>query len=142
MKSRDSLVRLKRFQAEDKRRRVAQIEAMIAEFSRMASDLDREIAAEEQKSGITDSAHFAYSTYARAARGRRDNLSQSAGELRQQLDEARAAHEEALEEVTRAQNLEGRDKVGDRLGGDRLPEAPRDADGLRSRPLNIGTVGV
>ena len=121
MKSRDSLVRLKRFQAEEKRRRVAQIEAMIAEFSRMASDLDREIAAEEQKSGITDLAHFAYSTYARAARGRRDNLSQSTGELRQQLDEARVAHEVALEEVSRAQSLEGRDKVGDRL-----PDASRD----------------
>jgi flagellar export protein FliJ len=137
MKSRDSFVRLKRFQAEDKRRRVAQIEAMIAEFSRMASDLDREIAAEEQKSGITDSAHFAYSTYARAARGRRDNLSQSAGELRQQLDEARAAHEEALEEVTRAQSLEGRDKVGERL-----PEASREMDGLRARPLDMGPIGI
>ena len=103
----------------------------------MASDLDREIAAEEQKSGITDSAHFAYSTYARAARGRRDNLSQSAGELRQQLDEARAAHEEALEEVTRAQSLEGRDKVGERL-----PEASREMDGLRARPLDMGPIGV
>lgn len=141
MKSRDSLVRLKRFQAEEKRRRVAQIEAMIAEFSRMASDLDREIAAEEQKSGITDSAHFAYSTYARAARGRRDNLSQSAGELRQQLDEARAAHEEALEEVSRAQSLEGRDK-----GGDRLPDANRelgrDMEMLGAAPLAMGPVGA
>lgn len=132
MKSRDSLVRLKRFQAEEKRRRVAQIEAMIAEFSRMASDLDREIAAEEQKSGIADLAHFAYSTYARAARGRRDNLSQSAGELCQQLDEARAAHEEALEEVNRAQSLEGRDKVGDRL-----PDAGREM-----RPLDMGPVSA
>ncbi len=43
MKSRDTLLRLKRFQVEERRRRVAQIEAMIAEFSRMASDLDREI---------------------------------------------------------------------------------------------------
>ena len=137
MKSRDSLVRLKKFQAEEKRRRVAQIEAMIAEFSRMASDLDREIAAEEQKSGITDSAHFAYSTYARAARGRRDNLSQSTGELRQQLDDARAAHEVALEEVSRAQSLEGRDKVGDRLpdsGRELGRELGRDMDSPSLRP--------
>jgi flagellar export protein FliJ len=114
MKSRDSLVRLKRFQAEEKRRRVAQIDAMIAEFSRMVADLDREIAAEEQRSGIADATHFAYSTYARAARTRRDNLAQSASELRQQLDEARAALEEALEEVSRAQSLEGREKGLDR----------------------------
>jgi len=114
MKSRDSLVRLKKFQAEERRRRVIQIEAMIAEFARMSGELDREIAAEEQRSGIADPAHFAYSTYARSARGRRDNLDQSADELRQQLDQARAAHEEALEEVSRAQTLEGRDKSAER----------------------------
>ncbi len=110
MKSRDSLVRLKRFQAEEKRRRVNQIEAMVAEFSRMSGDLDREIAGEEQRSGISDPQHFAYPTYARSARARRDNLQQSAAELRQQLDDAKAAHEAALEEVARAQSLEGREK--------------------------------
>jgi flagellar export protein FliJ len=114
MKSRDTLIRLKRFQAEEKRRRVAQIEAMIAEFTRMASDLDREIALEEQRSGITDMSHFAYSTYARAARVRRDNLHQSTDDLRPQLVEAKARNEEALEELTKAQSLESREK-GDRL---------------------------
>ena len=67
MKSRDSQLRLKRFQVDEKRRRVAQIEAMIAEFLRMAGDLDREIATEEHKAGIADVTHFAYPTYARAA---------------------------------------------------------------------------
>ena len=41
MKSRDHLIRLKRFQVEERRRRVVQIETMIAEFHRMAADLDR-----------------------------------------------------------------------------------------------------
>jgi flagellar export protein FliJ len=114
MKSRDTLIRLKRFQAEEKRRRVAQIEAMIAEFGRMAGDLDREIALEEQRSGITDMSHFAYSTYARAARVRRDNLKQSTDDLRPQLADARTMMTEALEELGKAQNLDVREK-GDRL---------------------------
>jgi len=67
MKSRDTLIRLKRFQAEEKRRRVRQIETMVAEFTRMAGDLDREIVSEERRSGISDPGHFAYPTYARAA---------------------------------------------------------------------------
>ena len=70
MKSRDTLIRLKRFQAEEKRRRVAQIEAMIADFQRMASDLEREIVAEQERAGIHDPAHFAYPTYAKAAMAR------------------------------------------------------------------------
>ena len=73
MKSRETLIRLKRFQVDEKRRRVVQIETMIADFERMASDLDREIAAEEQKANISDPAHFAYPTYAKAAAQRRDN---------------------------------------------------------------------
>ncbi len=56
MKSRDTLLRLKRFQADEKRRRVTQLELMIAEFNRMAGDLDREIATEEQRARISDPA--------------------------------------------------------------------------------------
>ncbi len=110
MKSRDHLLRLKRFQAEERRRRVVQIETMVAEFARMAGDLDREIAAEEQRSGISDPTHFAYPTYARAALTRRDNLKRSVDELKGQIEEARALHEEALDELKKAEALETRDK--------------------------------
>jgi flagellar FliJ protein len=88
MKSRDTLIRLKRFQAEEKRRRVIQLQTMIAEFTRMTGDLDREISNEEQRVNISDPLHFAYPTYARAARARRDNLAQSLDGLRAQLEEA------------------------------------------------------
>jgi flagellar export protein FliJ len=121
MKSRDTLVRLKKFQADEKRRRVTQIEMMIAEFGRMAGDLDREIAAEEQRSGVKDQTHYAYSTYARAARARRDNLAHSADELKNQLEEARAALDLANDELAKAQVLESREK------GPGLADLARDA---------------
>lgn len=121
MKSRDTLIRLKRFQVDEKRRRVAQIESMIGEFSRMSGDLDREIETEETRTGISDPSHFAYSTYASAARTRRDNLNQSIQELRGQLDEAKSRLEEAQEEFQKAQTLEGREK-----GPERAPETLRD----------------
>ena len=121
MKSRDTLMRLRRFQCEEKRRRVLQIETMIAEFTRMTGDLGREIAAEEQRARISDVTHFAYPTYARAARVRRDNLESSAEELRGQLDEARAALAEAQEELAKAEAMGGRDKAGERL-----PEVARE----------------
>lgn len=110
MKSRDHLLRLKRFQVEERRRRVVQIETMVAEFARMASDLDREISTEEQRSGISDPTHFAYPTYARAALTRRDNLKRSVDELKGQIEEARALYEEALDELKKAEALDTRDK--------------------------------
>ncbi|HMF06622.1 MAG TPA: flagellar export protein FliJ, partial [Methylocella sp.] len=44
MTSRETLARVRRFQIDEMQRRVAQLETMIAEFSRMARDLEREIA--------------------------------------------------------------------------------------------------
>ncbi len=111
VKSRDHLIRLKRFQVEERHRRVSQIEAMIADFTRMSSDLDREIASEEQRSGISDPNHFAYPTYARAAGVRRDNLKHSAVELAEQLEEAKGHLAAAAEELKKVENLDGREKA-------------------------------
>ncbi|MBV1706916.1 MAG: flagellar export protein FliJ [Hyphomicrobiales bacterium] len=113
MKSRDAILRLKRFQVEESRRRVVQLETMIAEFSRMALELNREIANEETRTGNTDPAHFAYSTYARAARARRDNLKNSATDLGSQLEDAKTRLAEAQDELAKAQGLESREKGND-----------------------------
>jgi len=115
MKSRETLIRLKKFQVEERRRKVAQIETMIAEFERMAGDLDREIGAEQERSGIHDPGHFAYPTYAKAAMNRRDNLRRSAEELKTQLDDAKAALGEAFEELKKAELLDERDQMRERL---------------------------
>ena len=115
MKSRDTLVRLKRFQAEEKRRRVVQLNAMIGEFTRMANELDREIGQEERRANIDDPNHFAYPTYARAARTRRDNILASIAELRGQLEEAEAQFKEASEDFTKAQSQEARDRGAERM---------------------------
>ena len=114
MKSRDTLIRLKRFQLEEKRRRVRQIELMLAEFTRMTAELDREIANEEKRAGITDPRHFAYPTYARAALARRDNLKSSISELAGQIDEAKSQQEEAQAELTKFEAIESRDKTSER----------------------------
>ena len=105
MKSRETLIRLKKFQVDEKRRRVAQIEAMVADFERMANDLDREVANEERRAGISDPAHFAYPTYARAARTRREKIIHSADELKGQLDGAKAELEIAFEDLKKVEIL-------------------------------------
>src|SRR5205085_990850 len=95
MKSRDTLIRLKKFQVDEKRRKVMQIEGMIAEFDRMATDLKRKIKTEKNRANIHDPSHFAYPTYAKAAIQRRENLKHSADELRVQLNDAKEALAEA-----------------------------------------------
>lgn len=130
MKSRDTLIRLKRFKVDEKRRRVAQIEGMIAEFNRMAGDLDREIATEEQKAGCSDPAHFAYPTYAKAASQRRDNLRRSALDLQSQLDEAKAELGEAFEELKKVEILDDRERTAERIAEAARDQAALDQIGL------------
>jgi flagellar protein FliJ len=118
MKSRETLIRLKRFQVDEKRRKVAQIEIMIAEFERIAGDLEREIKVEQDRAGIHDPAHFAYPTYAKAAMQRRENLRRSAAELKLQLEEAKGALEEAFEEMKKVELLDERDQMRERADED------------------------
>ena len=130
MKSRDTLIRLKRFHVDEKRRQVAQIEAMIAEFERMAADLDREIAAEQSRAGIDDPGHFAYPTYAKAAIQRRENLTRSADELRVQLEDAKSLLSEAFEELKKVELLDERDQARERAEESAREQADMDSIGL------------
>jgi len=130
MKSRDTLIRLKRFQVDEKRRKVSQIEGMIAEFDRMCADLDREIKTEQDRAGIHDPAHFAYPTYAKAAVQRRENLRRSADELRIQLEDAKAALGEAFEELKKVELLDERDQARERAAEAAMEQSELDAIGL------------
>lgn len=134
MKSRDTLIRLKRFQVDEKRRQVMQIETMISEFERMASDLDREIQHEQDKAGIHDIAHFAYPTYARAAMTRRDNLKRSADELVGQLTDAQDSLAEAFEELKKVEQLDERDASRDRAETAAREQSEMDRIALAGRP--------
>ncbi|MGP9819574.1 flagellar export protein FliJ [Salinarimonas sp. NSM] len=130
MKSRETLIRLKRFQLDEKRRKVAQIEAMMADFERMAVELDREIAAEELKAGISDPAHFAYPTYAKAAAQRRDNLRSSADDLKVQLDDAQGQLAEAFEDLKKVEILDDRERGSERAAANSREQAALDAIAL------------
>lgn len=112
MKSRENLVRLKTFQANEKRRQLLQLDMMIADFERIAAELEVQIAAEERKAGITDVNHFAYPTFAKAARQRRENLIASQSELASQRQLAEAQLSEAEAELEKARLLETRDSKG------------------------------
>jgi flagellar protein FliJ len=126
MKSRETLIRLKKFQVDEKRRKVAQIETMIAEFDRIAAELDREIKVEQDRAGIHDPGHFAYPTYAKAAMTRKENLKRSADELKAQLDDAKAALGEAFEELKKVEMLDERDQQREKAEANAREQAELD----------------
>ena len=109
MKAREATLRLKRFEADEHSRKVANLESMIRDFQIMAADLDRQIQAEEERTGVRDSAHFAYSTFAKSASQRRNNLRASAAELTGKLEAAVKVRDEAVEQLAQASAADQRE---------------------------------
>jgi flagellar protein FliJ len=99
MKARDQGLRLKRFETSEKARKVADLEAMIRDFEEMAADLQRQITSEEDRTGVKDQAHFAYSTFAKSAALRRNKIVTSVDGLKAQLADAQKAHQVAVDEL-------------------------------------------
>jgi flagellar protein FliJ len=87
----ERLRRKREYLVEQRYLRVIQIETMIAEFGRICADLGQQIETEEKRVRISDPAHFAYPTYARAARERRARIERSASALRIELDTLRCS---------------------------------------------------
>jgi flagellar protein FliJ len=97
MKTWEIAVRAKRFELAEKSRKVDDFKGMVRDFEIMAADLDRQIIAEEERTGVRDPAHFSYSTFAKAASLRRDKLLVSVCDLKLQLETALLAQQEAQE---------------------------------------------
>ncbi|MFK8033097.1 MAG: flagellar FliJ family protein [Hyphomicrobiales bacterium] len=126
MKSRESLIKLKRFQVDEKRRQLAQIEGMIADFQVMADELDAQVLSEQKRTGIEDVAHFAYSTFAKAAAQRRSNLMTSVEDLDKQRAVAHDALSESVEDLKKIELLAERDQVKAKLESDWVEQEEMD----------------
>ena len=77
-------------------RKVDSLAHTIADFQQIGSDLERQIAAEEERTRIKDRTDVAYSTLAIAATHRREKLVASIAELLAQLAEATRERDDLL----------------------------------------------
>ena len=103
MKSREALIRAATFDLAEKRRKLSDIDMMIGELHRMVQDLEQQIEAEHLRTGVREPGHFAYSSFAKAARKRCDNLLVSAADLEGKRGPAGAAVIAAEDELKRMQ---------------------------------------
>jgi flagellar FliJ protein len=105
----------------------------------MAVDLDRQIAIEQERAGISDVNHYAYPTFAKAAIQRRNNLTASAADLEARLAAARGELDEACGELKKIELLEERDVERLRVEQARTPTQPEQvgSSALRAK-RNIG----
>ena len=86
MRNRESLIRLHKFQVDEKRRKVAELEIMLGEFRQRERDLEAQVEEEQRKAGISDVGHFAYPMFAKSVIRRRENILESIEGIERQLE--------------------------------------------------------
>ena len=99
MKSGKSLIQRCRFEVNERRQVVAEIESMMGKCKQNVVDLEHQIEFEQERSGVDDVNHCTYPPFAKAAIQRRDNLKNSVRKLESKLEEARDNWAEAYEEL-------------------------------------------
>jgi flagellar FliJ protein len=101
MSALDSLIRLHRWQVDERRRHLADLEGLAAQLTEEHRRLDREEVREQTAAAASPEAAITYANYARVLIDRRRKLAQSQAEVAEQTERSRAALAEAFQEVKR-----------------------------------------
>ena len=109
MKSHDSLIRLRKFEVDERRQKVADLEMMIEDFQMTASDLDRQVEVEQQRAGTDDVNDCRYPLWAKDAITRRARIVDSVNELEEKLDAARDELTSSFEELKKVEKVDERE---------------------------------
>ncbi len=104
MKSIATLIRVKQWALDEKRRALGDLERLRAEMVERAAALEGEIAA-EQGAAPADVVQFAYAAYVRRAMGQREALAASIAGLDAQIDEAQLEIGELFGELKRYERV-------------------------------------
>jgi chromosome segregation ATPase len=106
MTAKPSLARLQRHKVEQIRERLAGLETMRAELLARRDQLDETLDRERVRSKDSHIGRVAFPTFVKSVRDRQANLQRSAGELVDQIHEAREELAAALKELQTFENSE------------------------------------
>lgn len=110
MKGLDSLIRLHRWQLDEKRRLLVELERLSQRLAAKIRELEVEIKNEQQVAGSSTEAAMTYGDYARAAIGRRGKLEASLAELESQRVVAKEEVAEAYRELKKYELVKARNQ--------------------------------
>ena len=101
MSTLESLIRLHRWQVDERRRQVAELEGLSEKLRQEMARLEEERAVEQTAAGASFLARHVYPGYIRRALERQKTLEQSLAETEAQIAQARDALAEAFQELKR-----------------------------------------
>jgi flagellar export protein FliJ len=125
MKSRETLIRLQKWQVDEVRRKLADLESMRAEFEKRKTELEVSVADERRFGETSPIGVYAYPSFARAMNDRRRKLEDSIRGLEREILVTKDALNDAYGELKKAELLEEQ-----RLERERAEESRREQSDL------------
>ena len=126
MSTLDSLIRIHRWQLDEQRRRVAELEALAATLREDVERLDAEQASEQEVANRSVEVVFGYGSYAAAMVERRRKLCRSLAETERQMTAAREALAAAFQEAKRYEIAAAKRALSQRLTQERIEQSVMD----------------
>jgi flagellar export protein FliJ len=130
MKALPALVRLHRWQLDERRRDVAELERLVADLQAQRSGLDTEMAAEQTIARAAGPGAFAYPGFAQGVIARRARLDASIAELNDRIAAARELLDVQFRELKRYEIAEDSRQRRARYAADRRAQTMLDEVGL------------
>jgi flagellar export protein FliJ len=127
----DTIIRLHRWQLDERRQQLAELERLDEKLRGEALRLADELAVEQKVAGGSEEASFAYGAYAKALLERQAKLQASLAEVEGQIVTARDALSQAFAEVKRYEMAQATRTRRARAGAARKEQAHQDDLGLQ-----------
>ena len=99
MKSRETLIKLHRFRADEAKTKLAGLEGIRADMGRKVAELDNHLSEEGRRATENEIGRFAYPSFARSIRERKEKLAASISEIDRSIAEARIELQEAYQDL-------------------------------------------
>ena len=99
MKSRDTLIKLHRFRVDEAKTKLAGLASIRADLERKSVELDVHLSEESRRATENEIGRFAYPSFARSIRERKEKLALSIAEIERSIAEARIDVQDAFREL-------------------------------------------
>ncbi len=141
MKTRNNLVRLHRWQVDEKRKRLAELYDLRDEFERKKQAMEDTIVREQQfvnsPAGSHEDVGFSYGAFAQAAIMQRDNIQRSIQSMDEQIVEALEAVGEAFKSLKRHEIAAANQEARKSKARNRLEQISSDDQAIESHQRKV-----
>ncbi len=108
MRGLTTLIRLHRWQLDEKRRQLADLERLLTDLNGQSARLEAEVQGEQRSAAETEEGRYAYAGYAAGVVDRRENLTRSIAEVEISIEAAREDVAAIFEKVKTYEQAERR----------------------------------